>query len=137
MPFLLPFWTEKFQPFLLRFVFEKGKITVACMHTIKAYGEVKVVFHTRITSALDLHLGFVSELQTTNSNLLKIKLSLFSTKHPSMKICGGGGRWGGNFTHSFNLGVCGVWSASRQLPFYSAERRLKRRLGRTQPVLKL
>ena len=33
------FWTEKFQPFLLRFVFEKGKI---CMHSIKAYGEMKV-----------------------------------------------------------------------------------------------
>jgi len=37
-PVLLSFWTEKFQAFLLRFVLEKGKI---CMHSIKAYGEVK------------------------------------------------------------------------------------------------
>jgi hypothetical protein len=37
-PVSLSFWTEKFQPFLLRFVFEKDKI---CMHPIKVYGKVK------------------------------------------------------------------------------------------------
>jgi len=40
-PVSLPFWTEKFQPFLLIFVFEKGKITGVCVHSKKAYGEVR------------------------------------------------------------------------------------------------
>ena len=40
-PVSLPFWTEKFHPFLLIFVFEKGKITGVCVQSKKAYGEVK------------------------------------------------------------------------------------------------
>jgi hypothetical protein len=40
-PVSLPFWTEKLQPFLLRFMFEKGKIAGVCMHSKKAYDEVK------------------------------------------------------------------------------------------------
>ena len=38
-----------------------------------------------------MEVGFVSDLQVTNCNSLKIKLSLFSIKPHSLKVCWGGG----------------------------------------------